>query len=381
MSDAAAVHARYEAFASGFLLPLLRGGPTLVDRALPPGMLAHFAAARPADLEVDRGIYDALHAAASEVAPVRRLPYPNTGLMAVAMAAHDLLLVTDPSLDRAFARAARPTLLEWVDALLEAAGSPRTRGEALVRHPVVDRVLSLAREDVVVRNWASTYRFYGRAVPWNVVAAPRLRRVREERTRTPVRALLASLPHGAELGAERRFARLLAASPLTHLLRFADAGAPPLGGAALGLLGDASLRGGVARALHARGVAHVAEPLGTLLEDLYTGGAPPALLFAAVSLALELALLDALGPPSEAPAPRPRAPGALVFEAVVAELLRAPGPFGPQLELPPHDAQRLGDRVARERAHLPAVTLSSARALLDHAGREPASAPTPEAHP
>lgn len=381
MSDAGVVHARYEAFAEGFLVPLLRGGATRVERPLSPMMLAHFEVARPTDDALDRSLYDALHAAASELAPVRRIPYPDRGALAIAMAAHDLLLLTDPALDRAFARGARPTILGWVDALLEAAGPPRTRGAALARHPVVDRLLELRREDVVVKNWVSTYRFAGRLPPWNVVAVPRLRRVRESREQKPVTTLFGEVGEEAELDLGARVARMIAASPATHLVRLGRDGVPGLGAAALGLLEDPSLRGGVARALAARGFARSAEALGLALGDLHRRRTPGPLLAPLAALCIEVGQLGALDARLPELPVRAAGPGLELFLAFLVEVAEAPGALAPWLELPPPDAARFDLLHARFAAGIESDVRTYARGLVDRASGAAPAAPHPEARP
>merc|ERR1711969_317577 len=95
-------------------------------------------------------------------------------------------------------------------------GAPRTRGQALVRHAIVARTLDLGREDTVVRNWAYTYRFYGRPPPANVVAMPKLRFVRQEKTR---RSLVELAREGTpDLELETPLLALLSRSPITQLL-------------------------------------------------------------------------------------------------------------------------------------------------------------------
>jgi hypothetical protein len=352
MSDATKISQRYEEVMAGFLRPLLEGGEVVVGRPLTPGMLEHFALARPTDMEVDRAIFDKLHEAASELAPVRAVPWPDRGLAAVTMAAHDLVATTDPSLDRAFARGARMRMLEFIDWLLDEAGPPATRGAALARHAVVSRVIELARTDVVVKNWAYTYRFFGRPVPKRVVAMPRVRWVRSTETRVSIRELWTAL--NEELPVLSRVDALVARSPVTQLLRTDLTPSLRLGTAALAVLSDDLVRSGIARELVAQGGAVMA-PLGHALHDLHAQGAPPRLVYYALALVFEahiVAILDARAG-TEPVFRRPTDPFAALFCAVLPAMVGAPDDLGALLELDPDDLAVVRARAGALDSELP----------------------------
>lgn len=356
------IQERFESFAAGFLRPLLEGGPAVVGKPVSPGMLDDFALSRPADTEVDRAIHDALHAAASDVTLVRAVPWPDRGLAAVAMASHDLIAVTDPKLDRWLARNSREEILEWVDWLLEQAGEPRTRGAALARHAVVARVLEMRRKDVVVTNWAYTYRFFGRPVPKRVVAMPKLRFVKQKRAEHTVVELFQELED--ELGTASRMRTLLARSPVTELLRTDLAPDLPLGVASLAVLSDDLLRNGVARELGRQGDAPAA-PLGAAIRNLAEQRPPPRLLYYALALAWEMHVIAVLDARAGAALPygRPRDDDARLFAAILPAMLGAPDDLGALLDLDPDDMAALRrrapalDRAAGESASRLAVEL------------------------
>ena len=373
MSEAHEMQARFDALAAEFLRPLLEGGTAVVGRPLSPGMLEHFAHARPSDDATDRAVYAALHAAASDVAPVRVLPWPDRGLAAVIMACHDLLAATDPELDRWLARKSRDQILEWVDWLIMQAGPPRTRGAALARHAVVSRVLAMRRRDVTVRSWAVTYWFRGRPVPKNVVSMPRLRRVRQEETEREVVDIVSQLD--ADLRTRERLRALVARSPVTELLSTGRFPELRFGTASLAVLSDDVVRNGVAGALARQG-DRIASPFGRAIRELAATHPPPELLYIALALALEVHVIsvidghggDVVG--FEAPADD----DARLFAAVLPAMLGAPDDLAPLLELDPGDLSRLRhrapalDRAAGEAASRTAVALiDRARPLrLDH---------------
>lgn len=371
--DAREIHARFDSFARQFLRPLLAGGNVVAGRPVSPGMLEHFAFARPADSEVDAAIYGALHAAASDIAPVRTIPWPDRGLAAVAMACHDLVAITDPLLDRWLARRSRPQMLEWVDWFLEQAGPPRTRGAALARHAVVSRALSLRRRDVVVKNWAYTYRFFGRPVPPRVVAMPKLRAVKRCESERSVTTLWDELDE--ELGTAPRVRTLLSRSPVTELLSTERVPNPSFGTALLAVLSDDLVRSGLARALVAQG-DRVASPLGWGLRELAGRNPPPRMLFYVIALIYEMHVIAALDARTdELPRfARPADADAQLFAAVLPAMLGAPDDLGALLDLDPDDlahVRRIApelDRAAGRDASRYAVSLID-RAMpprLDH---------------
>jgi hypothetical protein len=242
---------RVDRFQSAFVAPLLAGGRAEVSAPMSLAHLDHASLSRPVDAAIDHALHAAFHRGASAIAPVLQVPYPERGAMALAMAGHDLLALTDPLLDRWGSRSAYPTILRWAKELVTAAGAPATRGAALVRHLVVERLLGLERRDVVVRNWAYTYRFFGRDVPANVVALPKLRRVRSEESATPALELLAAVDAETKLAIIDTARALVAASPLTGLLAPQRSEGFALGPSELAILADPGLRRAVARACRA----------------------------------------------------------------------------------------------------------------------------------
>lgn len=364
--DAREIHERFDAFAREFLRPLLAGGRVVVGKPVSPGMLEHFAFARPADSEVDGAIHGALHAGASDIAPVRSIPWPDRGLAAIAMACHDLAAVTDPALDRWPARRSRGRVLEWIDWFLDQAGPPRTRGAALARHAVVSRTLALRREDVVVRNWAYTYRFFGRPVPSRVLAMPKLRLVRQDKSTQGIVELWEDLE--AELPLADRLRTLLSRSPVTELLRTDRAPDLRLGTAALAVLSDDLVRSGLARALVTQG-DRVASPLGRALRELADEAPPPRMLYYAIALIFEMHVTAAIDgrPDEEAPFTRPADADARLFAAILPAMLGAPDDLGALLDLQPDDLATLRHRAPElDRAAGPDAS-RYAVALLDRA--------------
>ncbi len=384
MSDATKMQARFDSFAADFLHPLLAGGAAVAGQPLTPGMLEHFSLASSADATIDREIYDLMHAEASEIAPLRALVWPERGVMALVMAAHNLVAVTDPKLDRMFSRGARKKALDYADWLIDAAGAPSTRGEALARHVFLSRFVTMSRTDVVVKNWAYTYRFFGRPVPPRVVAMPRLRMVRQDKSEHGILALFEELD--AELSISRRVRELVHRSPVTEILHTDLFGTPTVGLAALAVLSDDLVRNGIARNLVSQGPS-VMSPLGQALGTLAAQRPPPRLLFYLLALIYEahvIAVLDARAG-KEPVFGRPADEAGRLFVAVLPAMVGAPDDLGALLDLDPDDLLVLRKRAGELDSMAGSEASGRAVALVDYA--EPPRLDherdglTPEVHP
>lgn len=255
MSTAARTQEAYERLCARFLLPLWTGGAVHIGRPIAPGASHYFDVATSLEPEVDEALERSLARSCARLAPVHRPVALDRSGWALVIAAHDLLAVTDPALDRWVSRRAVPVLLRWVDASIRAAGFPTTRSTALTRHALVSRLLSVARHDVVVRHWAGAHRFDGRTVPPRVLAWPRVRRVRTEQATRGIAEVLRK--HDAEhgFGLHDRLEALVRRSPVTRLLRL---GPDAFGASVLDVLGDRAIRHGSATELATRGQGVVA---------------------------------------------------------------------------------------------------------------------------
>ena len=286
----AKLQAAYDALVTGFVAPLVSGGEAHVGAPIAPGALSYFAQTQSGSSETDTRILDGLHATATELAPLRSIPWPSPGSLALASALYDLLWLTDPSLTGVIVGAAPRAVADWVDRLMASIAPPETRGEALLRYALLEPVFDMERRDATVRTWAYTHRFFGRPVPWNVVAMPRVRFVRREESRSSVRALFAK---AEELRLMERFRALVSRSPVTELLRAHELVGERTTGTAftysvatLRVLADRALSGGIARRIAAHSEWSSASLLGAALPQL--AKAPPELATIALRFLLEL---------------------------------------------------------------------------------------------
>lgn len=294
MSDTSKLQAAYDALVVGFVAPLMSGDVAELDRPVAPGALDFFAQTRAGSAEAESRIFDAMHRWGSEIASIETVPWPSRDLVAIAMVLHDLLFLTDPGLDRLFARGARDVVLDWIDRLLVDIEPPATRGDALARHAMLEAFFQLKRRDTVVKNWAYTYRFYGRPPPPNVVAMPRVRFVRQEHTDIDVLPMFSKLDAQNDLGLALRLRDVVARSPVTELCRPDRFGPLRFGIASLRVLSDAALRGGIARKIAGSGEWASASVLGAALAAPELRRAPPALLAPALQLLFEVHVTSAL---------------------------------------------------------------------------------------
>jgi hypothetical protein len=330
-------------------------------------MLEHFALARASDSEVERDIHERLVSTACRFAPVKGIRWPERGAMALSMVCHNVLASTDPLLERWPGRRARATIVDWSEWLLERASAPRTRGEALCRHAIIDRFLSTRREDVVAKSWMFTHRYLGRPVPGGFLTRPRAARM--TRTRSSLFSLLYPAA-GAdaddaneaneELGA--LIHKLVTYSPVTALLNPKRLSDFRFGTATLAVLSDDLLRNGLARRIVGEGL-DVMESYGRALRELYESGAPPRMVYYAFALIFEshvIAILD------RAPPQQDLAFGCVLCRALVPALLGAPDDLTALLDLEPPDLERLRNEAMKIDAATPNPVSELAVAIVDY---------------
>ncbi|MEM9190023.1 MAG: hypothetical protein AAGF12_12645 [Myxococcota bacterium] len=358
------IQLRYEEFATSFLAPTLLGGPVVTGRPLTPGMLEHFSFASTSDPDLDRQIYDQIHEGASLLAPLRALTFPERGLAAIAMAAHNLAAATDPLLDRWGSRGARNKMIEYADWFIEAANVPQTRGEALSRHAFLERFLILRREDVTAHNWAFTHQYLGRPVPEGFFTKPRWVDITTKRTE--ILHLWQVLDQEVELTSRLR--QLLSRSPVTELLEVDVVRDLRFGLASLAVLSDDVVRNGLARALVAQGPA-VARALGEAFHALAQQNPPPSLLYYPLALMYEMHVIATLdGRAGQAAAFGPvDSDGAALFMAVLPAMVGAPDDLSSLLDLDPDDLALLRKRAAELDGSLKREAIKMMVELVDRA--------------
>lgn len=321
---AAKLEQAYDALIARFLGPLLNGNLATLGRPLAPAALDYFEQTRSQSSEVESEIATALCRGGSEIALVEAVPWPSRDLLAITMVLHNLLFLTDPSLDRLFVRGARNVVLEWIDRLLSLIDVPSTRGDALARHAMLGAFFRAARRDTVVTNWAYTYRFYGRPPPPNVVAFPRVRLVHEEHSTVQMMSAIAELDSQHGLGLALRVRDLLTRSPVTELCRLDRANPLRFGIANLKVLADSALRGGIARAIAGSDEWALAAVLGAALAAPELRHASPELLGPLFRFLQEIHLTAALDERRGKPLPTSISAHATRYAAVLPAWLDHP---------------------------------------------------------
>jgi len=365
VADTEKIHLLFEAFFDGFVHPLFTGGVAQQVRAIAPGCLEHFGLARATDPDKEFEVLRAMHERAAEICPVGALPFPDHGVMAIAAAAHDLAMLTDPQLDRAISRGARPTVLAWVDEIVAAIRMPTTRGALLARHVMLETLLAASREDTKVTNWAYTYRFYGRPPPANVVAMPKLRAVREEKTKKNLLELL--LEH-EDLDLRSRVRQLVSRSPVTELLRSELCPDLQFGAATLAALSDSTLRTGIVQEIVKQGTGDIAQPFGHALRLLSAIGPPPEYLYVALVFLAELQLLEVMDArKGHQPKSEPAVGAEELFAAVLPALFLHEGALRPVLDLAEPDLDKVRQRAEERRRQAGADAVEFARAIMNRA--------------
>ena len=307
MSDTEKLQRQYDQFVSGFVAPLLLGGTATIEQPIAPGAIGYFQHASSSDSNTDADIFDTLHRIGAAIAPIRTVPWPDRDLILIAMAGYNLAQVTDPELERVFARGHRKKVVAWIDAIIEAIAPPTTRADALSRHALTERIATVTRTDVIAKSWAYTYRFLGRR-NLSLLSRPVFGMDFDKEVKTPpLHRLLEDIPALAELGLRHRLRALIARSPITELIRLDLCDGYRFGRATLSVLADDALRGGIAREIAAPPTGKrsgsrewdAAPRLGAALGDPALLEAAPEALYYALALCFEVqmtATLDVPGP-------------------------------------------------------------------------------------
>jgi hypothetical protein len=301
------MQAAYDALVERFVMPLLEGGRVEIGRPIAPGCASFFAQTVPSSEDARLRVFTALVDAADEIHDIETVPFPGGSLSWLAAAAHDLCALTDPSLDRVFVRGARQTIAAWADRWIELVPPPTTRGDALARHALLAPILRMTRTDTVVKNWAYTYRFFGRKPPANVVALPTIRFVR---TFESAVGLLELFDKDPSLELPRRYATLVSRSPVTQLLELPEGFRFSV--ATLSVLADPGLRSGVAKQLSGSDDAGAKIFQAIRAPELV---AHPSYLRVALNFALELHMIRALDGSTPKGA---RSEDGILFDALLA---------------------------------------------------------------
>ncbi|MBN8609756.1 MAG: hypothetical protein J0L92_04200 [Deltaproteobacteria bacterium] len=378
MTDARVLGAAYDALVVDFLVPLLEGREVKLAQPIAPGCASFFAQTRSSSSDADARIFEALHRGASELTTIETLRWPSMGLLAMSAAMYDALYLTDPSLDRVFARSARATIRDWARGWISLVGVPQTRGEALARHVLVERFEHIRRKDVVVKNWAYTYRFFGRRPPANVVALPTIRFVRQEETTRPLENILQREGDVGMLGLDLPglLHDLKLRSPVTQLLRAPSNQGFRFSTSTLAALSDRAIRGAVAghllrdewQAAAVLGVA-IVEP--SLVEQ-------PMLLSIALQLVLEMHLVCALDGRAQTPTVRELVdPGAIRYAALLVATFDDERAIRELHAFDDDHRAILQRRAEAFRPRVPRAALAEMQGLLAHAlPHEPAFLPS-----
>lgn len=363
-ADARKLQVAYDALVSRFVLPLIEGGNAELDRPIAPGAFSFFRDTSATSPEVDERIFDALHRAASALVPIETVTWPSPGLIALAAGLHDLVALTDPSLDTLFARGATKTILAWTDRWTALVPAPTTRGEALARHALLAPLLAARRKDTTMSTWMFTYRFAGRAMPWSPDVMPRLLLPKRQEQLVGLERLIDEIDARDGLVLRRRLDALIARSPITELLRASALPRFRFGLASLAVLSDPAIRGAIARELASTGEWPAASAL-ALAISMPLVQADARLVAIAVELLVELMLTRTLDPASEGePLPTTLDEGALRYAALLPAMLEREQSLGALRALDEGDRARLVARAERLRPRLSAERVRDASALL-----------------
>jgi hypothetical protein len=196
-----------------FVLPLTAGGDVRISGVIGQVELEKLLTA-PLD-RADSGlrVAEARQAVMAELLIDPAPPELDSDSIRLAAAVQALLFLSHPAIHAASVRKSRlKALAHWAaeTATLQEPSGVRALVE---RHSMLHHLFDLARDDVRVSFWVGKREFRGSEPPARLLKWPELRRVREERWRTPFVTEAVADP-----GQRAIVAALLSASPLTDLL-------------------------------------------------------------------------------------------------------------------------------------------------------------------
>ncbi|MFK8001807.1 MAG: hypothetical protein AB8H86_19585 [Polyangiales bacterium] len=352
----------FDEFAKDFIAPLLRGGETQAVRVMPPHVLGTFGHGAFSDTNVEQQIREGLSDAVAELASSSVMPFPEPGAMAIAMTGHNLIALTDPKLDRRFARGSLPKVLAWSNELIDIIDAPTTRGEALTRHALLSRLLDLTREDTILRSWAYTYRFHGRAP--TVKPVPPFDFLDKKTTRQTMRRLLRAQSQPIAEATNR----LITRSPITLLLEHKDVPDLRFGEAVVSVLSDSGLRQGIIQSIVRTGTQHVAAPFGHALRHFAAMDPPGEYILPVVAFLAELQILEVM---DDRAGHRPKDVPAIgdeeLFSAVLPALFETEGAAKDLIQLEKADYDRVHARAMQRKAEAGADAVEMARSIAQRA--------------
>lgn len=254
-----------------FVLPLTAGGDVRISGVIGQVELDQLLTA-PLDRE-DSGlrVAEARQAVMAELLIDPAPPELDSDAIRLAAAVQALLFLSHPATHGTTVRKSRlKELSRWAaeTATLQEPAGVRALVE---RHSMLHHLFDLARDDVRVSFWVGKREFRGSEPPARLLKWPELRRVREERWRTPFVTEAV-----ADAGQRAIVAALLASSPLTDLLEPARL-EPAI---ELSPLARFIREPVIARAVADRwlslGVTQIGGPLGAALLALCSGKRPEA---------------------------------------------------------------------------------------------------------
>ncbi len=248
-------------FVARFALPLVAGGPVYIDGLIGPGALAGWYRQGNPEIGLLMQLRTEVRGLLAKMGPVGECETVPLDAFALAAVWHNLLAVSHP--DAVSSERLRRSVRQWCDTMLGWIDPPRTRAEVALRHGILGRLGSLGRIDTRVSFWAGYADFVGVAPPPSLLAWKTVRRVREDKHRVDLNALLGGLDTEKVIALDAQLlpvvSAALAASPLTDIM-LADR--PSAYGfqwnpGSVNALGDACLRGAAQRLLLGRGAAAV----------------------------------------------------------------------------------------------------------------------------
>lgn len=209
---------RLEELARDVLRPLACGGQ--VSLVAPFGEKLATSLRDPyiiADQEVRVSVDIARVHRARRIFPVDTLPDISAQDWALTMALNDLLQVTNHHLSGPLTRSRHQRLLGSALRIVEKVPDPRTALEALARHALLGRVMSLLRRDTTLTWWTGSASFRGQPPSERLMKWPELRRVRADEKKVALAEMVEGIKYVEQQSFVAAISLWLANSPITDI--------------------------------------------------------------------------------------------------------------------------------------------------------------------
>lgn len=200
------------------VFPSVLGGPVTLTRPIAPAFaLSMDASFRPSDIDRFAHFQLARVRLARSIVPLDVVDEMGEHDWSLFACFHNLLYLSFPALHGSFRKAPFDRTLSACWTILKGIPTPSSLREAILRHTLFSRTLSITRTDTRVKWWTGSETFLGSEPSKRLLAWPGARRVRVEKNEVPLPALYPPDTGDKQEHVMNAWASFIERSPLTNL--------------------------------------------------------------------------------------------------------------------------------------------------------------------